>query len=270
MYSLDINFLRDREIRPVDTSTPRSAAGPGDRRPLYYGLAVALIALGLVGGYWLLLQRQIRTLQAEEAQLDAEIAGLAADLQELETIRAQTDQVEAENRAFANVFDQIRPWSALLQDLRNRTPTRIQLVEIIQTVGTTPPDNPEAEPPVAGGIEVMGVACDFDAINDFLLVLKGSRLLDSESVSIVEAQRPDSLDDSAEGTDLPLIPDPSVFGSCPGTGEGIPDIHVEFTLQANLTATPASELLDVLDSQGAVGLSTRIRALRDSGVTETP
>jgi len=41
-------------------------------------------------------------------------------------------------------------------------------------------------------------------------------------------------------------------------------------LLGNFTDVPSSELLDVLDRQGAVGLATRIRALRDSGVIETP
>lgn len=272
MYGLDINFLKDREIRPVESSAARSAvaSSPGDRTPLFIGLAVAVAALGLVGGYWLLLQQQIRTLEARETELDAEISDLQAQLDAIETIRAQIAAVEAENLAFANVLNQIRPWSAILQELRNRIPTRIQLVEVRQTAGVTSANNADAAPPQEGGIELDGVACDFDDVNDFLLVLQRSPLLDGESVAIVEALRPQSLDDNASGTDLPLVPVPQFLGNCPGTVADVPDILVEFTLQANLTPIPASDLLSILDQQGAVGLATRIRAFRDTGVIETP
>lgn len=265
MYGLDINFLKDREIRPVDASATRTvaAAAPGDRTPMFIGLAVAIAALGLVGGYWLWLQQEIRGLTAREAELDAEISDLEAQLQQIETIQAQIELVRAENRAFANVFDQIRPWSALLQELRGRIPTRVQLVEVRQTAGATPPGNPDAQPPREGGIELDGVACDFDAINDFMLSLQRSPLINGETVGIVEANRPESLDNDAQGTELPLVPVPQLLGNCPGTVADVPDILVEFTLQANLTPVPASDLLAILDQQGSVGLATRIRAIRD-------
>lgn len=269
MYSLDVNFLKDREIRPVEAPTvARPAAAPGDRRPLYYGIAVAIAALGLLGAYWLYLTQQIRTLEAQEAELDSQIIALQGELQEIETLEAQVALVQAENQAFVNVFDQIRPWSALLQELRTRTPVRVQIVEVRQTAGATPPDNPEAQPSVEGGVEVDGIACSFDDVNDFLLVLKGSPLLDAESVAIVTAERPQTFGSSSSGTNLPLVTNPAVEGTCPGSPEGTPEILVEFQIQANLTPTPSSELLNVLDRQGAVGLASRIRALRDSGVVE--
>ena len=266
MYGLDINFLKDREIRPVEaaaTRTAATAASPGSRAPVVIGLLAAIAALGLVGGYWLFLQQQIRGLTAREAELDEEISDLEAQLQQIETIRAQIDLVKAENRAFVNVFDQIRPWSALLQELRGRIPTRVQLVEVRQTAGVTPPGDPESQPPREGGVELDGVACDFDAINDFMLSLQRSPLINGGTVGIVEASRPDSLDNDAQGTDLPLVPVPQLLGNCPGTVADVPDILVEFTLQANLTPVPASDLLETLDQQGSVGLATRIRAIRD-------
>ncbi|MEO0984586.1 MAG: PilN domain-containing protein [Cyanobacteria bacterium J06639_14] len=274
MYGLDINFLKDREIRPVDASSVRpaaaAAAAPGDRTPMFIGLAVAIAALGLVGGYWFLLQQQIRGLQAREAELDAEIADLEAQLQQIETINAQVELVKAENQSFANIFNEIRPWSVLLQELRERIPARVQLAQVRQTAGATPPgSDAEAVPPREGGIELDGIACDFDDINDFMLILQRSPLIDGESVGIVEAQRPQSLGDSSSSTNLPLVPVPQFLGNCPGTVAEVPDILVEFTLQANLTPIPASDLLAVLDEQGSVGLATRIRALRDTGVIES-
>lgn len=266
MYGLDVNFLKDREIRPVEAPAARPVAPVGDRRPLYYGLAVALVALGLVGGYWLLLQQQLRTLRAQEAELDLEIADIRQQLDQLDQIREQTVLIEAETQAFVNIFEQIRPWSALLKELRDRTPVRIQITSVQQTAGTTPPGDTAATedeataavPPPAGGVEIEGVACSFDDVNDFLLTLQRSPLLDGETVTVGQANL------QAE------IVDPQVFGSCPGSPADTPEVFVDFTLEGNLTDIPASALLDILDRQGSVGLATRIRALRDSGVIETP
>ncbi|MGD1904376.1 MAG: PilN domain-containing protein [Leptolyngbyaceae cyanobacterium] len=261
MYGLDINFLKDREIRPVEQTAAAAgpAAPPGDRRPLFIGLGVAVAALAAVGGYWLLLQQQIRTLEAEERDLDSKIAEIQGQIQEINNIRAQIDLVRAENQAFANVFNQIRPWSAMLQELRQRTPNGIQLGTVRQTGGVTPPDDPEAQPPQAGGIEIVGTACDFDDINDFALVLQRSPLLDSETVLISNSTRQEESQD------------PEVDGRCPNTPTDAKFYTlVNYTIQANFTDIPASQLLETLDRQGAVGLGTRIRALRDSGVIDTP
>jgi type IV pilus assembly protein PilN len=264
MYGLDVNFLKDREIRPVEVS--RTQAAPGDRRPLYYGLLVAVAALGLVGGYWLFLQDQIRRLEAREAELDAEIATLQEQLEQIETIQAQIELVKAENQAFVNVFNRIRPWSAFLKELRDRTPTRIQITSVSQTAGTTLPGAPTAggeeptgtPPPPAGGVDIQGVACSFNDVNDFMLTLQRSPLLDGRSVAISTSEKRTEL------------LDPSVDGVCPDSPPDRPEVLVDFTLEGNFSSVPSADLLDILDRQGAVGLATRIRALRDSGVIETP
>jgi type IV pilus assembly protein PilN len=262
MYGLDINFLKDREIRPVEGGgRSRVQTEPGDRRPLYVGLAAAVAALGLVGGYWLFLQQQIQQLRTREAQLDQQIAEIQGQIQEIETIRLQTELIRTENQAFVNVFNQIRPWSAVLQELRDRTPRRIQITQVVQTAGITPevPEGAEpVEPPAAGGIEVTGVACSFDDINDFMLVLQRSPLLVADTVALISSQRQTDLQD------------PEVDGTCPGTPAGQPEFLVNYSVQANLTDIPADQLLDTLDRQGAVGLAARIRALRDSGVIDAP
>jgi type IV pilus assembly protein PilN len=260
MYGLDINFLKDREIRPVEqTATAGPTAPAGDRRPLFIGVGVAVAALAAVGGYWLLLQQQIRTLEAQERDLDGQIAEIEGQIQEINNIRSQTDLVRVENQAFANVFNRIRPWSAILQELRQRTPNGIQLGTVRQTAGVTSPDDPEAQLSDAGGLEIVGTACDFDDINDFVLVLQRSPLLDSETVAISNSTRQEEFQD------------PEVDGRCPGTPADAEFYTlVNYTVRANFTAIPATQLLETLDRQGAVGLGTRIRALRDSGVIDTP
>ncbi|MEM6836133.1 MAG: PilN domain-containing protein [Cyanobacteria bacterium P01_C01_bin.120] len=263
MYGLDINFLKDREIRPVEVGqTARPAAPAGSRTPLLLGLLAAVAALGLVGGYWLFLQSQIRQLEAREAELDAEIAAIQNQLQQIQTVQAQIELVRAENQAFVNIFNQIRPWSAFLREIRDRTPARIQIESVSQTAGVTLPPPPGAAegapPPVAGGVSIDGAACSFDDVNDFLLTLQRSPLLEASSVTIAESQRREEF------------LDPEVDGVCPESPPNRPESLVDFTLSGNFTDVPSADLLDILDRQGAVGLATRIRALRDSGVIETP
>ncbi|MEM6433829.1 MAG: PilN domain-containing protein [Cyanobacteria bacterium P01_D01_bin.115] len=263
MYGLDVNFLKDREIRPVEVgSAPRAAATPtGSRTPLFLGLLAAVAALGLVGGYWLLLQNRMQRLEAREAELDSEIAEIQSQLQQIETVQAQIELVKQENQAFVNVFNQIRPWSAFLKELRDRTPARIQVVSVTQTAGTPIPtgvEGEEAVPPVAGGVNMVGVACSFDDVNDFMLTMQRSPLLDATSVAIDVSQKRDEL------------LDPAVDGVCPDSPPNRPEVLVDFTIGGNFSDVPAADLLDILERQGAVGLATRIRALRDSGVIETP
>lgn len=259
MYSLDINFLKDREIR-VYEAKPRAKAGggapPADRRPLLYGLLGALVPIGLAGGYWVVSQGQLRQLQARQSALQQELTQIQAQLAELGGIQSQIDLVRAENGAFASVFNAIVPWSALLEDIRDRTPSRIQITNLSQDGGTAPATNPELLPPVAGGILIEGVACSFEDINDFALVLQQSPLLEASTVAITEADQQDEL------------LDPQVQGRCPGTPPNVPTYLVDYSIRANITNTPSAELIDELERQGAVGLVARLRALRETGVIE--
>ncbi|HSM82229.1 MAG TPA: PilN domain-containing protein [Nodosilinea sp.] len=258
MYSLDINFLKDREVR-VFEAKPRARQGGapvGDRRPLFLGLAAALVPLALVGGYWAVTRSQVNQLQARSAALDTEIAQLQTQLAEISGIQGQIDLVRAENNAFAAVFNEIVPWSALLQDIRTRTPARVQILSLSQTAGSTSEIDPTTTPPRAGGISIEGVSCSYDEINDFALVLQRSPLLQSSTVAIAQAQQ------------QPTLLDPTIQGRCPGTPVGDPDFLVDYGINANITNTPASQLIDELERQGTVGLVSRLRALREKGVIE--
>ncbi|MFQ4140335.1 PilN domain-containing protein [Nodosilinea sp. PGN35] len=258
MYGLDINFLKDREVR-VFEAKPRARGGgvaPGDRRPLYLGLAAALVPLALVGGYWAVTRNQVNQLQTRSAELDAETAQLQSQLQEISGIQAQIDLVRAEINAFVSIFNDILPWSALLQDIRTRTPARVQIVNLNQTTITTEAADPNAAATQADGLSINGVACSYDEINDFALVLQRSPLLQSQTVAISQAQQ------------QPTLLDPQTQGRCPGTPVGDPDFLIDYTIGASITDTPASQLVDELERQGTVGLVTRLQALRERGVIE--
>ncbi|NEQ54383.1 MAG: pilus assembly protein PilN, partial [Leptolyngbya sp. SIO3F4] len=53
MYSIDINFLNDREERPVlaTQSSPVVRQSTSDRTPIAIGLGVLVAALAGVGGF---------------------------------------------------------------------------------------------------------------------------------------------------------------------------------------------------------------------------
>lgn len=257
MYGLDINFLNDREDRIFEAKPQQRAAAPaGDRRPLVFGLVAAIIPLALVGAFWAVTRGQVAQLRTRNAELDAELASLQSQLREASGIRTQIDTIQAENNAFVSIFNEIVPWSAILQDIRNRTPARVQITDLSQTGGTTSELDPETTPAAAGGISIDGVACSYDDVNDFALVLQRSPLLQSASVTIDSAQQQSEL------------LDPEVDGTCPGTPAGEPSFLVDYTIQANITNTPAAQLIDELERQGNVGLVTRLRALRETGVIE--
>ena len=123
MYSPDINFLKDREVRVYDTKAKGRAGGgaaPSDQRPLIYGLLGALVPIGLAGGFWLVSQGQAKQLQVRKATLETELTDIQTQLAAMGGLQGQIDAVKAENSAFAGVFNEIVPWSALLEDLRDR------------------------------------------------------------------------------------------------------------------------------------------------------
>ncbi|MBD2424595.1 PilN domain-containing protein [Phormidium sp. FACHB-1136] len=261
MYSLDINFLKDREPRVYEAKPKARGGGDGggaavNRGPLIYGLLGALVPIGLAGAYWLVSQGQLRQLQARKVNLESELAQIQAQLAELGNLQGQIDAVRAENNAFVGVFNDIVPWSALLEDIRDRTPTRIQITNISQDGGSPLPSDPSLVPPRAGGVLLQGVACSFDDVNDFALILGRSPLLQGATVAITEATQQSEL------------LDPAVDGRCPGTPPNTPTYLVDYTIRANITNTPSAQLIDELERQGAVGLVTRLRALREEGVIE--
>ena len=126
-------------------------------------------------------------------------------MQEASGIQTQIDTIRSENNAFVAIFNEIVPWSAVLQDIRNRTPTRVQITDLSQTGGAASEINPEVAPPQAGGISINGVACSYDDVNDFALILQRSPLLQSTSVQIESAQQQGEL------------LEPAIDGTCPGT-----------------------------------------------------
>lgn len=279
MYSLDINFLNDRSERPTEAGLARGRGRVAhDPRPYYVGAALAIALPALVGGFWLFLQSQNRGLEQRQAELDSQLSVLQQQLGEVNSIKAQASQIQAENQALASVFDYIKPWSAILQDVRSRVPSGVQisLIEQLEAEAAPPPPSPSPSPSPAEGsdsaaapaapvaappppppqIAVSGVARSFNDVNDFVLTLQRSPFLDSEDVRLVSSQ---------------LVDNPTQVEFSDQNNSGLevrlPQV-VQYRIEGDLTNLPASELLQDLERTLSVGLASRIQALRDRGVLQ--
>jgi len=211
MYSLDINFLRDRpeykQDEPSQAPTKKGSGSAKDQLPL---IGAMLFAMGInvaVMGVWWWATNENNGLSAVQTALDQEVAKLNTQASAIKAINSETDKVTAEYKALAGVFDQIKPWSAMLQDLSNRTPAGVKIAKIEQIdpspspVAAAPPPpaaTPAASPSPAGGspspaatatpvavatpvapvqpskVVISGVASTFAQVNDFMLLVQRS------------------------------------------------------------------------------------------------
>lgn len=287
MYSLDVNFLNDRAERPTEAVSPTGGAVDSPR-PLYYGLAVGLLFPLLALGLWLFLQQRNASLEAQQRSLDEQLATLQAAQKEVEGVAAKVSQINQENQALVTVFDQIKPWSAVFQDIRSRVPAGVQISTIVQSPpeqaaqpaaagaapapAASPAASPAAEsPPPADAavvpppavtpvyrIEITGNARSFNDVNDMVLVLQQSPFLIGKETRLVTAEL------GANPAQIQFVGQASPNRQ---VQVQLPEV-VKYRITSALTNQPASELLQDLRDTLAVGLPARIDALRDLGVVK--
>jgi type IV pilus assembly protein PilN len=289
MYSLDINFLNDRpDYKPVaaKSSAKKSSGGAKDQMPLIGALLFAFGVNAAVMGAWWWATNENTNLATEQATLDQELATLNTQANTIKAINAETEQVTAEYKALAGVFDQIKPWSAMLQDLSARTPAGVQISRIEQidpspspVVAATPAASPGASPspgsptpaaapapaaaptPVvpqqAAKVQISGIASTFAQVNDFMLLVQRSPFFlntDTKLVAATLKNNPTQLqvrNQNAAAAELPELRP-----------------VVEYKIETTLSRTGASELLPELRSKQADGLAIRIETLQEKGVLE--
>lgn len=278
MYSLDVNFLNDRVERATEAGPAVVRRSQDGSTPLYLGLGVGVFLVALVGGLGFFWWSQNQRLQQRSAELDQELIEIRGLLGQVDTINTQVSQIEAQNQALATVFDRIKPWSAVLQDMRDRTPAGVQIGQILQVPPSPAPAPPPPPPPPspapgqpatpvapapppeppAAIVQVQGVARTFDDVNDFLLTLQRSPFLDAESTHLVSAT---------------LVDDPTKIEveQSEGGGQQVQaELRqvVEYQIETTLSPIPTSDLLQDLERTLSVGLASRIQALRDKGVIQ--
>ena len=296
MYSLDINFLRDRpeykQDEPTKVATKKGSGSSKDQLPLIGALLFALGINVAVMGAWWWATNENNGLTAVQTALDQEVAKLNTQATAIKAINSETDKVTAEYKALAGVFDQIKPWSAMLQDLSSRTPAGVKIAKIEQIDPSPspiaapppppPPPTPAASPspgaspspaasatPVAvatpivpaqaAKVVISGVASTFDQVNDFMLLVQRSPFFLNTDTRLVAA----TLKDNPAQVQ---VRNQSALGAVE-----IPKLRqvVEYKIETSLSPTVASELLPELRSQQADGLAIRIETLQEKGVLET-
>jgi type IV pilus assembly protein PilN len=274
MYGLDVNFLNDRpEYKPnaASRTKQRVAANPGDRRPLIFGAIAAVAFPAIALGLLFYLQNRNSDLEQQQASLDAQLSTIEAKRKEIGNVKEEIKKTQDETQALASVFNAIKPPSALMQDIRDRTPGSVQIL----TVKQAPPDAAAAPPPGApapnpnapkppGKFIISGIAGSFNDVNDFLLVLQKSSFLKAAETKLQNSE----LRDTPKLASLKLTDVPQTTVD----DKQVPPLpkQVTFEIQTALSDTPASELLRELNRVGAVGQVTRIENLQNKGILQKP
>ncbi|MEI6443597.1 MAG: PilN domain-containing protein [Nostocales cyanobacterium ELA583] len=264
MYSLDINFLEDRPEYQKQTVTKakRPPIQLGNLIPVYLGVGVGLVLPGLVFIGLSILEGKTTELTQAIAKLEEEGKSLDGRIANINKIKAEAAGIHSQNKALVTVFDQIRPWSAMLQDLRDRIPSKVQIETIKQIAVTLPPVVPvkgavAATPSnTAGFLEISGFAISYALVNDFALSLGQSRFFTKEDTKIMTAE---------------LVDAPAITGFLPPKADKSdvkikPIQVVKYTIKTGLSSVPASDLIQELEKKGTVGLVDRLRNIKKVGV----
>jgi type IV pilus assembly protein PilN len=308
MYNLDINFLKDRSdyagagargpagrspsrrAGAASSSGGRSRGGGSSANVLAIGALVGLLPLALVGLGWGWLAFTKHANEMKLADVKVQVAEIEQKEKDRDKAKAELQAAKSQIEALTGVFSNIKPWSAMSQDLRDRLPSGVQITEILQkTEVPTPvaaaPTTPTTAQAAAGGaqaspsaapspvvlepigrIEITGAADNFDRVNDFLVVLQKSSFLNADQTKIITSERQSEVS-------LPLTPVPNPDGQPGGNNNQIkpsdlPKLpaKVTFKIETELANVSTDELLRELERKGALGLVTRIDALKQKGV----
>jgi len=172
MFTLDINFLKDREPEVQESA----AVAIADTQFLIGGGAAALVAIAIVGGIYLVLQSQVSGKEAQLATLTSQEKVLEDKLKELKGSEDSIKAVEARNLALTALLVRDVPASVIMQDIRSRVPPSIQ----VSSVTITQTDRKVA---------ISGSARGFDEANDFLLIMQGSPYLEPKLTKLTSAKK---------------------------------------------------------------------------------
>ncbi|WP_331456507.1 PilN domain-containing protein [Crocosphaera watsonii] len=151
-------------------------------------------------------------------------------------MNAKLEQNDQEIQSLVTVFNQIRPWSAILKEIEAQVPLNVQVGSIVQT---------DSE------VTIAGYALNYDDLNDFLLTLQSSPLLDAEKTVIKTASLQDFPIETENTPENLEIEFPQ---------------GVKYTITTSISDRPSSELLQDFARSGAAGLVNRIRTLENKGV----
>ena len=246
MFSLDINFLKDRDLDVAiakETQISQQSSSIADKIPIVAGAIIAIVLPLMTFTYSKSFEGNQAKLKQEIKQLEAEITKSQGQSKSLEDLKAQVTKSEAETKALIGVFDNIRPWSAILREVGDRTPPGIQIDALEQDSS----DN-------ITQLNISGTARSYSDVNDFVLFLQRSPFFDANKIVLGTVQN--------SSWNLELTNEEEFSDQINLT---IPD-GVTYSINAQLAKKPNSQLIKELNSKGSLGLLTRLKTLEDKGV----
>lgn len=249
-----------------------------DKIPLALGAFVFILAPAITFMYLKNVQASTAEVKTEIKQIESEIADLGNQNKKIEAANAELETVQKETTALVGVFEKIKPWAAIMQEVSDRTPPGVLVESIQQTGGVVAPasdsdttkdakdqdkdaKDQEAEaatPPPATdttGINLAGVARSYEDVNDFVLFLQRSPFFNRQQVRLNEASLTSFPVEIENQDQLPKN----------ATLE-IPE-GIKFTISAQLNNAPASQLKGEIEKKGSIGLATRLNTLERKGAT---
>ncbi|AFZ47298.1 Fimbrial assembly family protein [Cyanobacterium stanieri PCC 7202] len=264
MHNIDINFLKERRQDSITivgkTAGFKKETTLAERAPVLIGSGVAIALVAAVGGALLLLNNQKASTQANIEQLDSEIQRLQGQNSQINQIQQEIDNINGQVGILVSVFDEIKPWSAMLREIAFLTPDNVQIQSVTQS-GTR-------------GLNISGFAESYDDVNDFMLTLKASNLLSRDETRLTASslsENPASVATSRaqlEAGEASPTDDSLIISLAQG---------ISFNITTEINDVPSTELVNLLDQRGAIGLVSRIEALRQLGalniepiITEEP
>ncbi|MBE9225814.1 PilN domain-containing protein [Phormidium sp. LEGE 05292] len=283
MYSLDVNFLKDRpEFVKPEQNKQKKKFNVSSNVPLVAGIVVGAFLPLAVAGFWFWQQSEQSSLETQISEIQAKLDKAAKEQGELQKIRQETNSYKEQTQALASVFEQIRPWSAMVKDISERVPPGIQITCIGQIPASSTPSstggcqnvpNPSTtstssstttttSAPVVvpqDKVEITGIAKSFNNVNDLILTLQRSAFLNNKETRLITAK---------------LVDNPIKVERNPGTQQSsgsnfqVPELPkvVQFKVQTSLSDKTASQLLPQLYNLGDLGLTARIETLKEQGV----
>lgn len=253
MYSIEINFLKDRglvESGQKGLNFKKPELDVQKNMPILIGGGVMALLPILAGAsvFWLNLEQA--KVQKEIQELDAKIQQINAKKSEIGQLEQKKNKINEDNSALAQVFTQIKPWSALLQDISDQIPIGVQ-VEKIQEARA---ENGTKQ------LTITGFGESYDRVNDFLLTLQRADFLTKEGTRLQTAQQVEN----PTSVELPKQGDQEDASKA----ELVLPPVVSYTIVTQLNDKPANKLLAVLQRKGAVGLVSRIKTLENKGLIQ--
>ena len=258
MYSLDVNFLTDRNLELKGPAVAVTADGPSlqQQLPIYIGAGVMVVLPLLAGLSLLFVGWQKEQAQTNIQTLEAELAKLNAQNKKIQEIQGKTKTIDDDIAGLVGVFNQIKPWSAILQDLTDQTPATVQISGIQQADRV---------------LTLTGFSRNYADLNDFLLTLQNSRFFKADNTKLVTATANPlpitgaQTEGSEDNTAAPAAP------TQPGDKPAGPTVTVpagvKYTITTEMSDTPDNELMSELTRKGAIGLVTRFKILEQKGIT---